>query len=114
MSAVSLESRQHATGPKLWQEQWGAMVDFKQEQQGQKIPLNCCVGWWGCIGMFAEPSHTPGLQIRKSWSKEAVWLTSGYTLIRGRGGQTLRGSQIPLALQPSEGQTDPHSPSIQE
>lgn len=38
----------------------------------------------GCIGMFVESSHTPGLQIRKSWSKEAVWLTPGCTLIRGR------------------------------
>jgi hypothetical protein len=64
--------------------------------------------------MFAEPSHTPGLQIRKSWSKDAVWLTPGCTMIRRGGEQTLRGSQIPLALQPSDGQTDPHSPSIQE
>lgn len=33
-----------------------------------------CGERWGCIGVFAKPSHTPGLQIRKSWFKEVIWL----------------------------------------
>lgn len=53
------------------------MEDFKQEQQGWKIPFDCGVA------VSSEPSHTLELQITKSWFKEDVCLTPGCTLSSG-------------------------------